>query len=325
MTTLRNGPVDLHCHTARSDGILEPLELYRAMGAAGVELAAITDHDTLAAFEELSAAGLGAEVSPDGPRLIAGVEINTLPNRSASDTTRQGPGLVARPGWSGEELHILGYGFDPADTALTIALAHQRDGRRVRLERTLELLAGMDMDVRDRVAAAGLDASSSLGRPHVARALVGAGHAASVEEAFEQLIGHGRPAYVERVGMGPRQAIGLIVAAGGLASLAHAPGAPDDPGLMAELMGWGLRGIEVHHPTFDEATSRRLAAFAREAGLVPTGGTDYHGDVMDYPSAAATVFVPARVGEELLAALAGPTAPPGPPDGEGPGQGSPGP
>lgn len=325
MTTLRHSAVDLHCHTARSDGLLEPLELYRAMGAAGVELAAITDHDTLVGFGELSAAGLGVAASSEGPRLISGVEINTLRSRSVPDTTGRVPGVVARPGWSGEELHILGYGFDPADTALTIALARQRDGRRLRLERTLVLLAGMDMDVRDRVAAAQVDASSSVGRPHLARALVAAGHATSVEDAFARLLGSGCPAYVERVGMGPREAIGLIVAAGGLASLAHASGAPDDPALVEQLTSWGLRGIEVHHPTFDDATSRRMAAFAREARLVPTGGSDYHGDVMDYRSAAATVFVPARVGEELLAALAGPDARPGSADGESPGEGRAGP
>lgn len=296
MTTRARNTIDLHCHTRRSDGVLEPLELWEAMRAWGMGLVAITDHDTLAAVRELRGMGLGSETSPAGPRLVAGIEINTVPGAD--------PGEWA--GRDGEELHILGYGLDPHDEVLASELARQRDGRRTRLARTLGLLAGMGMDVSDLLRPGALgaqDPEASVGRPHVARALVEAGHATSVEDAFARLLGHGCPAYVRRVGMGPREAIERITASGGLAVLAHAPYAPDSPALIETLMGWGLRGLEVHYRTFDDATVARLAAFAREAGLLATGGSDYHGDLMDYATAQATTHVPTGVGEALLAAL----------------------
>jgi 3',5'-nucleoside bisphosphate phosphatase len=304
VTTPARSVVDLHCHTRRSDGVLEPLALYAAMRDRGMELVAVTDHDTLAAFRELRAAGLGAEASPDGPRLVPGVEVNTTPDPDGA----LGRGAV--------ELHILGYGMDPDDPGLVDALEAQRGGRRTRIGLMLERLAELGLDVRDRLPAVsagpGSDAGEgddategSVGRPHVARALVAAGFATSIEDAFERLIGPAGPAWVPRIGLGPREAIARITAAGGLASLAHAARAPEAPELVETLAGWGLRGLEVHHPSFDDATSERMAAFAREAGLVATGGSDYHGDAMDYATAQAAVFVPPSVGEALLDALEG--------------------
>jgi predicted metal-dependent phosphoesterase TrpH len=287
--------VDLHTHTSRSDGVLAPAELYAAMAAHGMALVAITDHDTLAGVAELQAAGAAVG---HGPRIIAGIEINTV-----------GTDVLARRGLGrdGEELHILGYGLDPADPVFATALARQRSGRRDRIALTLERVRALGMAVDldpERVTHA---PEVAIGRPHVARALVRAGHAASVDDAFDRFLDVGRPCYVPRLGLGPREAIEAIGAAGGIAVLAHSPEAADRPEVMGELMDWGLRGLEVHYRTFDPATVERLAAFAAARGLLATGGSDYHGDTMDYATAQETTRVPDAVGDRLLAALAAPT------------------
>jgi predicted metal-dependent phosphoesterase TrpH len=293
MTTPRRNQVDLHTHTARSDGVLEPTALYAAMRAWGSTLVAITDHDTLAGARELLSQGAG--MAP-GPALIVGVEINThLEGELRS--------LAGHPDDVGE-LHVLGLGVDPGDTLLEARLAAQREGRRERLERTLWQLEALGMPVRDRLPRppGGVDA---LGRPHVARALVGAGHAASVQDAFDRFLVPGAPGYVPRVGMGTAEAVAAILAAGGIASLAHASWVSQAPAVLERLVDWGLRALEVHYAAWDEATIARMADLAADRGLLATGGSDYHGDLGDYAAAQATLHVPPAVGERLLAALAG--------------------
>jgi predicted metal-dependent phosphoesterase TrpH len=292
VTTLRRNQVDLHTHTARSDGVLEPAELYDQMRAWGSALVSITDHDTLAGARELLDAGLGT--GSDGPRIIAGVEINT----SVDAEIIAAGGSADRIG----ELHILGFGVDQNDPVFEARLAAQRDGRTLRLERTLVQLEGLGIDVRALLPAptGGID---SLGRPHVARALVAGGHAVSVDDAFRRYLEPGAPGYVAREGMGPRAAIDAVVSAGGIASLAHAPWAPEDPAVIDQLINWGMRGLEVYYPRFDDATETRMATFAQERSLLSTGGSDYHGDTMDYANAQATVHLPDEVGPRLLDAL----------------------
>ena len=178
MTTLRRNTVDLHTHTARSDGVLEPLELYEQMRAWGSLLVAITDHDTLAGARELLAAGRGAP-GTSGPRILVGVEINT---RVDEEVEAVG-GSEERLG----ELHILGLGVDPDDPGLETVLAEQRGARERRLDLTLARLRELDMDVASHLpqVEGGIDA---LGRPHVARALVSAGYAESVQDAFTRYL-----------------------------------------------------------------------------------------------------------------------------------------
>lgn len=295
MTTPLRNQVDLHAHTARSDGVLPPLELHAQMRRWGSRIVAITDHDTLAGARELLAAGLGGRAE-DGPRIIVGVEINTSPDAA----TRARAGEAARD----SELHILGLGVDPQDDAFEALLAGQRAGRRSRLEETLARLDGMGLPVRDRLPSmpGGIDA---LGRPHVARALVRAGHAASLDDAFRRYLEPGAPAYVRREGIGPRVAIEAIGAAGGIASLAHASWAPATGPLIDLLRDWGLGGLEVHYPGWDEATLEAMSACAEARGLLATGGSDYHGDRGDYAAAQAGLHVPTEVGERLLDALGG--------------------
>lgn len=297
MTTLRRNRVDLHTHTDRSDGVLSPSALHAQMAAYGMALVAITDHDTIAGAVELRAAGAGIPGRPgDGawPPVLIGVEINTV-----------GTELLGRHGLGrdGEELHILGYGLDPDDPALAAALARQRSGRRDRLALTLERVAALGLHLD--LDASGSGGEDAVGRPHVARALVRAGHARNVEDAFARFLGHDGPCYVPRQGLGPRAAIEAITAAGGIAALAHSPEAPDRPEVIATLREWGMRGLEVHYRRFGAAVVARMEAFAAAQGLLATGGSDYHGDEMDYATAQQETWVPDAAGDRLLEAIAG--------------------
>lgn len=293
MTTLRRNTVDLHTHTARSDGVLEPLELYAQMRAWGSTLVAITDHDTLAGVREMLAAGCGAP-GTTGPRLIVGVEINTMVDAEVEAVG----GSEARLG----ELHILGLGVDPDDATLAGTLERQRRARAVRLELALGQLRDYGLPVEDHLPRieGGIDA---LGRPHLARALVSAGHAEDVQDAFTRYLVPGMPGYVRRRGIGPRAAIAAIRSAGGIASLAHAPWAPDEPEIIDALMRWGLGALEVHYHHWDDERIERMGAFADARGLLRTGGSDYHGDTGTYADAQSSVLVPPEAGERLLDAL----------------------
>ncbi len=279
--------VDLHAHSTRSDGVLTPAELIRDVAAAGVRTFSLTDHDTLAGYRDLDMAG----AVPDGVQLIPGVEINALVMRDL--------GL-----WEWE-LHILGFGMDPDDEAFESILAAQRGARRTRFDRTVALLREIGMPIDAQVAALPTAEEDAIGRPTIARALIAAGFASSVEDAFSRIIGHGGPGYVRREGLGPEGAIAAIRAADGLPVLAHFREAPTRPDVIRELVDAGLGGLEVYYRTFDRATVEVMAETARAHGLVMTGGTDYHGDLGPYGDAHARLWVPPEVGEALVAQTAG--------------------
>ena len=290
MTTPARNQVDLHCHTRRSDGIMEPRDLYAEAREYGMRLVALTDHDTLDGYRELRTAGLGEEAGPKGPELIAGVEINTLAAYSGAP-------------W-GDELHVLGLGVDPDDDAFEALLARQRVGRRQRIERMTVLLRDLGAPVDGYLEQTLPAQVSSAGRPHVARALVLAGHASSVDDAMTRLLAPGGPGWVPRRGMGTLEAISAIRRVGGLPALAHFPAAPRRMALLRELRDAGLGGLEVYYRSFRPETVATMARAADALALVPTGGSDYHGDTMDYAETQATTFVPSTVGERLLEALA---------------------
>lgn len=276
---------DLHAHTRRSDGVLEPLELARQARAAGVRLLAIADHDSLAAFRELRAPDAGL---PPGLALVPAVEINAV---------TAGADLL------GGEVHVLGLGVDPDDDAFEALLAAQRGRRRERFLATLDRLDALGLPVRDQLADLDLARDDALGRPTVARALVAAGRVPDVETAFRELLNGGRPAYVPRRGLGPLEAVRAIRAAGGLASLAHYAEAPARPDVLRELVAAGLDGLETHHRSFDAATREAMREVARAHGLVETGGTDYHGDLGPYAASHATLVLPDAVAAAARAAI----------------------
>jgi len=274
--------VDLHTHTARSDGVLAPTQLVEDAAAVGVRVLALTDHDTLAGYRDVTGSG----TAPAELALIPGVEINAIVGRDI--------GL-----WEGE-LHILGLGMDPDDAAFEEALATQRSRRRARFTQTVERLRQIGLPIDAQVAAIAATDDDAMGRPTIARALMAAGYASSVEDAFRRLLGYGCPAYVPREGLGPVDAIAAITAAGGIAALAHFSEAPDRVQIISELVDQGLGGIEVYYRTFDTATVERVRDVARTLGLLPTGGSDYHGDLGSYAESHAALWVPPEVGSAVL-------------------------
>jgi predicted metal-dependent phosphoesterase TrpH len=280
---------DFHTHTTRSDGVLEPSELARQARDAGVRLLAIADHDNLAAYRELTASG--AAPLPDGLALIPAVEINSVAGRLAAELPEG-------------ELHVLGLGVDPGDAAFEAALRAQRDARRIRFYTMVDRLRDLDLAIDEQVAELDPAADNALGRPTIARALIAAGHAVDVQDAFARVIGAGCPAYVPRRGLDPVSAIRAIRSAGGLASLAHFPEAPTRQPLIRELMAAGLDGLETHHRSFLPETREAMAAFARAIGLVETGGSDYHGDHGPYAETHAELVVPNELADGVVAALA---------------------
>ena len=281
--------VDLHTHTLRSDGVLEPVELVRDAAAAGIRTLAITDHDTLAAWREL----ILGRAMPAPIDLIPGVEINALAR-----------GIPLQDG----ELHILGFGMDPDDEAFEAALAKQRSARKIRFERTIAKLREAGMPIDAEIAHVDLTRDDALGRPTIGRALIAAGFATSVEDAFRRIIGWGGPGYVQREGMGPRDAIEAIRAARGIPVLAHFSEAPGQMPLLRELQEIGLAGLEVHYISWDRATVELVASVARSLGLIATGGSDYHGDTSTYADAHAVLSVPDEdatiLGERIAAVRA---------------------
>jgi predicted metal-dependent phosphoesterase TrpH len=280
--------LDLHTHTLRSDGVLEPGALVEQAATAGVRLLAITDHDDLSAYRELTAPG--APALPDGLQLIPGVEINCL--------TGSQPDV-----WEGE-LHVLGFGIRPDDEAFEALLRQQRLGRRIRFDRTLEILRREGLPVDAAAAELDLSATESLGRPTVARLMIASGHATSVDEAFRRWLGRGCPAYVPREGVGPVRAITAIRAAGGLPVLAHFGEAEAHESLLRDLQVVGLGGLEVYYRTFDHEHVESVGRVADELGLLKTGGSDFHGDTGSYAEIHKATSVPDVVGERLLNALA---------------------
>jgi 3',5'-nucleoside bisphosphate phosphatase len=273
--------VDLHTHTLRSDGVLEPVQLLEAAAAAGIRTLAITDHDTMAAYRELVA---GDSTIPGSLELIPGIEINALSR-----------GIPLADG----ELHILGFGMDPANEPFEAALATQRAARKVRFERTVTRLRELGLGIDDEIAHIDLSRDDALGRPTIGRALIAAGHATSVEDAFQRLIGWGRPAFVQREGMGPRDAIEAIRDAGGVPVLAHFSEAPTQMPLLRELQQLGLAGLEVYYISFRPETVTLVRDVAARLGFLATGGSDYHGDTTTYAEAHAALHVP----EEVAGAL----------------------
>jgi predicted metal-dependent phosphoesterase TrpH len=295
-TTRRRNGIDLHTHSTCSDGVLTPRELYAAMTEAGLWLAALSDHDTLEGYRELRAAGLGDGTAGTGPRLLPAIEIDAV----------RSPELDPWPG----DVHILGYGIDPAAPALERVLLQLRDWRRERFLVCLDRLRAAGAAVDDALPNDIEDPAASAGRPHLARALIAKGLATDVDDAFERWLKPGRPGFAPKKGIGPRAAIEAIRAAGGLAVLAHSPGVVDDPARLGPLRDWGLTGMEVYYfgghragDFFPTSIIPAMAKVAHDHGLLATGGSDYHGDGMSYLEKQALAYVPDEVGHRLLEAL----------------------
>jgi hypothetical protein len=260
--------IDLHTHSSASDGTDSPAQLVTAAAAAGVDVLAITDHDTTAGWDEAIAA------RPDGLTLVRGTEFSCVYR----------PDEAHRIG-----LHLLGYLFDPEEPALRAERVRLRETRTNRARLMVQRMADDGIPITweqvDAIAAGG-----PVGRPHIGRALVAADVVPDVETAFRDLLSSRRPYYVRKADMDVFEAIRLLRGAGGLAVFAHpiarrrGPVVADD--VIVRMAQAGLVALEVDHPDHDADDRAHAAELARDLGLIGTGSSDYHGSNKATPLAA---------------------------------------
>ena len=246
--------IDLHLHTTASDGRCEPVELVRRAWGAGIHILSVTDHDTVAAL-------------PDTAAIAAAYGIKSI------------PGIEVTSVWGERDVHMLGYFLDPGNAVLAQFLADQRADRVRRVHQMAGKLAelGKPINVERITQPSATKPGGSIGRPLVAWALVRAGHVSDVRQAFDELIGEGRPAYVARRGSTPADVLEIIHQAGGIGSLAH-PGVLGHDELIPDLVQHGLTAIEAYHSDHDPTVTAHYLAVAAQYGLAVSGGSDYHGD-----------------------------------------------
>jgi hypothetical protein len=243
--------LELHSHTTFSDGTLTPGDLVDAAIKAGVKALAITDHDTLAGWEQaIKAAGSNLEIVP-------GVELSTVEN--------------------GKSLHVLG--FYPCKEALEPALKERIAGRKRRAQRIVQKLAELGYPV----SLPELPGNMAPGRPHIAAALVRAGHVSSSREAFDRWLGDNGPAYVQYEKFSAAEGIQLLRRTGAVPVWAHPclfRGGTVET-ILPGLVEAGLMGVEVYHPNHSPSEVRKLETYCQQYGLLITGGSDYHGPALD--------------------------------------------
>jgi len=273
--------VDLHLHTTASDGALRPAELVRAAARIGIRVMAVTDHDSVDGIREAqdAASGLPIEVIP-------GIEVSA--------------------NLDGDEIHVLGYLIHADDRRLRESLCRLQEARvtqaRAMVERLGELGCPLDWERVISIADSG-----SMGRPHIARALVERGYVGSVDEAFSRFLRRGGPGYVEGLKLLPQEAVSLIKEAHGVPSLAHPiiVGANDYrldlSRLLPIMVEAGLEGIEAYYKGYTPEITASLLAEAGRHRLVPTGGSDFHGAGVVADAELGAVEVPWETVERLRA------------------------
>ena len=249
--------IDLHTHTNFSDGTDTPTELINKALAVGIKVIGLTDHDSIGGWQEATAA-----LRP-GIALVPGAEISC-------QTT------------DGISVHILGLLFDSSNTELMNTLEKTRENRHGRMEKIIARInqAGIDISMEDVLEQ--LSDGATLGRPHLADALVKKGVVASRDEAFAQMLHNNSKYYVAHYSPTPEAAIKLIKAAGGVSVIAHPMASHRGRTISLETFGSliesGLDGIEVDHRDHSPDEKTQLIALARQANLVMTGASDYHGN-----------------------------------------------
>ena len=244
--------IDLHLHTLASDGRLSPTELIQLVANQGLETISITDHDST---EGLAEAYEAAKKFPY-MRIIPGIEMSAdIP---------------------GDEVHVLGYFLDYHDVEFQEMLTELRRGRVGRAQVMVEKLVALGKPVEwERVLHFAGD--GTVGRPHIALAMVEAGYFKEPKEAFEEYLGNDGLAYYDRPKLNPTESVAMIRKVGGVPVLAHPTFMNDMEAGIASLKKEGLVGMEVYYAQYDDNTVRHLARLAREYDLIPCGGSDYHG------------------------------------------------
>lgn len=269
------GTVDLHIHTNASDGKYTPAEIVLKAHNSGLEYIAITDHDSTDGI--ITAREAVRSIS--GITVIQGVEINTdIPSG---------------------EVHILGYYIDIDNRELTITLERLRNSRKLRARKMVDKLNALGIGI-DFERVQELAGTGSIGRPHVAEAMLEKGYITELKEAFDKYIGRNGPAYAERDKITPAEATGLILRAHGIPVLAHPFTCEDPERTTTELKSAGLMGLEVYYSSYSPGQIQELLGIAKKYKLVSTGGSDYHGldDAAELP--LGTVDVPLECAQRLL-------------------------
>jgi 3',5'-nucleoside bisphosphate phosphatase len=268
--------VDLHIHTTASDGKFSPEEIVRKASEIGLAYIAITDHDSIYGVNPAREAA----VRFPGVTVIGGVEINTdIPSG---------------------ELHVLGYLFDPEGDELKTVLERLRNSRVERAKKMVHKLGMLGINIEfERVKE--LAGTGSIGRPHVAQAMLEKDYVTSFREAFNKYISRGCPAYVERDKITPIEATQLILRAGGIPVMAH-PFTFDNPEkLINQCKAAGLIGLEVYYGSYSSDQVQQLLQLSNKYNLIPTGGSDFHGLDTFVEPPLGTVNVPLESAERLLA------------------------
>lgn len=245
------GGADLHLHSRHSDGADPPASLVEEAAKVGLEVISLTDHDTLSGIPEAQDAGRRL-----GIRVIAGVELSAE--------------------FLGHEVHLLAYGFDPGSEDLLEVLRHSRQERERRAESIVERLnqMGIPLSMKSVRESAG---EASLGRPHLAEALLRTRVVGSLQEAFDRYLNPGRPAFIPREQASLQSARSAARDAGGVLVLAH-PHLNLSSANIRALVEAGIDGLETSHPKLKSSQSRELASLAQEKGILATGGSDFHGE-----------------------------------------------
>ncbi len=247
--------IDLHSHSLASDGQYPADEVAARMAAAGVTVWALTDHDAVTAL------AAGAEAAAKrGLRFVPGIELSVQHGR--------------------REIHLLGHFVDVASAPLRAFEELLAEKRRARMGEIVHKLAALGVALLPEEIER-FSGGKMLGRPHVARAMVERGIVCTVREAFDRFLGEGQPAFVGRYRLGAREAIALVHGAGGTATLAHPGVNRVERGEVEELAGWGLDGVEVDHPDHNPSVREKYARVARDTELVPTAGSDFHGEAVN--------------------------------------------
>ena len=268
--------VDLHIHSSASDGRFSPAEVVRKSAEAGLTVIALADHDNIDGIVP------ALEAAKDFPwlKVIPGVEIS----------------VDAPEG----EVHMLGYFIDYTDQEFLANLEKMGNSRQKRAQGMLAKLANLGLTIEwERVKE--IAGRGSVGRPHIATALLEKGYIASIKEAFTKYIGWSGPAYVEREKMSPTEAVELILRAKGLPVLAHPLTINDPETLIIELKTSGLVGLEAYYKDYSKEEINRLVSLAEKYGLIATGGSDYHGLDDSAEVMIGGVAVPDKLAEQLIA------------------------
>jgi predicted metal-dependent phosphoesterase TrpH len=265
--------IDLHSHSRASDGQYPAAEVAERAAAAGVRVWALCDHDTVAGLPEAAAAA-----GRLGVRLVPGIELSAFLER--------------------REIHLLGHFVDPEHGALKQFEDLLAERRRARMLEIVDKLAAIGL----RIAVPDIEKWSggkTIGRPHVARAIVETGAVATVKEAFDRYLGEGRPAYVQRYRLEADDAVRLVREAGGTTTVAHPGVSKLERYDLQRLRAVGVEGVEVYHADHNPSVREKYLRIAEALDLVPTAGSDYHGEAI----APDRHFGDVTMAEEELARL----------------------